>query len=95
MHHYGPYSLIGVLIDITTMHRDLDINFDDQLKVHDYTTQVTNKVNRVLGLTKRSLTHLFSTLWSGSHGNVLKWLLCNRKQRIVLYTNHKNHFKKS
>ena len=59
-----------ILIDTVTSHSDLGILFDDQLKFHDYTTQVTTKANRVLGLIKKwfeyldsnMLTQLFSTL---------------------------------
>ena len=69
-HHNGPYYLNGILIDTVTSHSDLGILFDDQLKFHDYTTQVTTKANQVLGLIKKSfeyldsnmLTQLFSTL---------------------------------
>ena len=69
-HHNGTYCLNGIPIDIITTHSDLSIVFDDQLKFHDHTTQVTTKANRVLGLIKKSfkyldstmLTHLFTTL---------------------------------
>ena len=69
-HHNGPYYLNGILIDTVISHSDLGILFNDQLKFHDYTTQVTTKANRVLGLIKKSfeyldsnmLTQLFSTL---------------------------------
>ena len=54
-HHNGPYYLNGILIDIVTSHSDLGILFDNQLKFHDHTTQVTTKANRVLGLIKNLL----------------------------------------
>ena len=40
-HHNGPYYLNGILIDTITSHSNLSIHFDDHLKFHDYTTQVT------------------------------------------------------
>jgi len=49
VHHHGPYSLNGGFIDITTMHKYLGINLDDQLILHNHTTK---KVNQVLGLIK-------------------------------------------
>ena len=33
-HHYGPYCLNGIFIDINATHSDLGIVFDDQLKFH-------------------------------------------------------------
>ena len=56
------YYLNGILIDIVTSHRDLGILFDDQLKFHDHTTQVTTKANRVFGLIKKSFEYLDSTM---------------------------------
>jgi len=61
-HHYGRYYLNGILIDTATSHRDLGIVFDEQLKFHIHTTQVTAKVNRILGLIKISFEYLDSTM---------------------------------
>ena len=61
-HHYGPYCLNGIFIDINATHSDLGIVFDDQLKFHHHTTQVTTKANRVLGLIKKSFEYLDSTM---------------------------------
>ena len=51
-----------IFIDINATHSDLGIVFDDQLKFHHHTTQVTTKANRVLGLIKKSFEYLDSTM---------------------------------
>ena len=61
-HHNGPYYLNGILIDTVTSHSDLGILFDDQIKFHDCTTQVTTKANQVLGLLKKSFEYLDSNM---------------------------------
>ena len=66
----GHYYFSGILVDTVTSHSHLDILFDNQLKFHYHTTQVTTKANQVLGMINKSfenlnsimLTHLFSIL---------------------------------
>ena len=42
------------------MHTDLGILFDEHIKFHSHTTEVTAKANRVFGMIKRSFEHLYS-----------------------------------
>ena len=51
----GHYYFSGILVDTVTSHSHLDILFDNQLKFHYHTTQVTTKANRVLGMINISL----------------------------------------
>ena len=59
-HNFGSYYLNHTTIDTTATHKDLGILFDECLKFHDYTTEVTAKANKVLGMVKRSFEHLNS-----------------------------------
>ena len=61
-HFSSPYYLNGSPIDIATSHSDLGILFDDQLKFHDHTAQVSTKANRVLGIIIKSFEHLDSIM---------------------------------
>ena len=65
-HHKGPYYLNGTLADTVSSHCQAatlhGILFDDQLKFHDHTTQVTNKSNRALGMIKKSFEYLMIML---------------------------------
>ena len=54
-HHFGSYQLNRLEIDTVTSHKDLGILFDEHLKFHNHTTEVSAKANRVLGMIKRSL----------------------------------------
>ena len=72
----GPQLMIitiSVEYWLTLLHHTVtlvDILFDNQLKFHYHTTQVTTKANQVLGMINKSfenldsivLTHLFSIL---------------------------------
>ena len=55
-HHFGSYHLNG--LENVTPHKDLGVLFDEHLKFHNHTTEVSAKVNRVLGMIKRSFEHL-------------------------------------
>jgi len=44
--------------DSVVSHKDLCIQFDNQLKFHDHTTEVCAKGNRILGMIKKSFEHL-------------------------------------
>ena len=63
VHHNGTYCLNGIPTDIISYNTQRSrYFFDDQLKFHDHTTQVTTKANRVLGLIKKSFEYLDSTM---------------------------------
>jgi len=57
-HHYGSYFLNGIEIDKSTLHKDLGILFDDNLKFHNHTSAVAGKGNRMLGLISKSFEFL-------------------------------------
>ena len=69
-HHYGNYFLNTTVIDTVSSHKDLGILFDNNLRFHGHSTEITTKANRVLGMIKKSfeyldpgiLTKLFTTL---------------------------------
>ena len=50
------------MIDSVGSQKDLGILFDHQLKFHSHTIDVTAKVNRLLGLIRRSFDHLDSDM---------------------------------
>jgi len=50
----------SVAIDTVESHKDLGILFDNQLKFHSHTTNISNKANRLLELIRRSFDHLDS-----------------------------------
>ena len=54
----------GISIDTVTSHNDLGILFDDKLRFHDQTTEVTDKANQVLGMIKKSFEYLDSDMLS-------------------------------
>ena len=67
MLHFGPhqanvYNLNGTPIEIVTSHKDLGILFDDKLKFHLHSTDITSKANRILGIIKRSFEFLDSNM---------------------------------
>ena len=41
-----------------TSHKDLGIVFDNHLKFHDHTIQITAKANRLLGIIRKSFEYL-------------------------------------
>ena len=46
------------MIDSVLSHKDLGIIFDNNLKFHEHTIEVTAKANRLLGLIKKSFDYL-------------------------------------
>ena len=68
--YYGNYFLNTTVIDTVSSHKDLGILFDNNLRFHGHSTEITTKANRVLGMIKKSfeyldpgiLTKLFTTL---------------------------------
>jgi len=52
----------GIAIDIVESKKDLGILFDNQLKFHSHTNNISNKANRLLGLIRRSFDHLDSSM---------------------------------
>ena len=55
---YGSFYLSGALVDSVTSHKDLGIVFDNHLKFHDHTIEVTAKANRLLGIIRKSFEYL-------------------------------------
>ena len=49
---WGKQFQILIEIDRVVSHNDLGIQFDDQLKFHNHTTEVCAKANRILGMIK-------------------------------------------
>ena len=60
--NYGPYYMNSIAIDTVESHKDLGILFDNQLKFHSHTTNISNKANRLLGLIRRSFDNLDSSM---------------------------------
>jgi len=60
--NYGSYYMNGIAIKIVVRQKDLGILFDNQLKFHSHTTNISNKANRLLGLIRRSFDHLDSSM---------------------------------
>jgi len=60
--NYGPYYINGIAIDIVESQKDLGILFDNQLKFHSHTNNISNKANRLLGLIRKSFDHLDSSM---------------------------------
>ena len=52
------FTLNGTLVDSVTSHKDLGIVFDNHLKFHDHTIEVTAKANRLLGIIRKSFEYL-------------------------------------
>ena len=96
-HNFGPYYLNHTTIDTTATHKDLGILFDECLKFHDHTTEVTAKANKVLGMVKRSFEHLnscmISKLFTGAH--ILFWTSEKWKKFSVELPNWYLHYKTS
>jgi len=57
-HFFGSFYLNSTVIDSVISHKDLGIIFDNHLKFHDHTTEVTAKANRLLGLIRKSFEYL-------------------------------------
>ena len=57
-HYFEPYHINSLVIDSVTSHKDLDIQYDDQLKFHEHTTEFCTKANKILGMVKKSFEHL-------------------------------------
>ena len=57
-HHFEAYHINSLVIDSETSHKDLGIQFDNQLKFHEHTSEVNTKANRILGMIKKSFEHL-------------------------------------
>ena len=47
-HRFEPCHINSLVIDSVTFHKDLGIQFDDQLKFHEHTSEVCTKANRIL-----------------------------------------------
>ena len=52
----------SIAIDTVEFHKRLCILFDNQLKFHSHTTNISNKANQLLGLIRRSFDHLDSSM---------------------------------
>ena len=61
-HSYGSFYLNGTLVESVTSHKDLGIVFDNHLKFHDHTIEVTAKANRLLGIIWKSFEYLESDM---------------------------------
>ena len=57
-HFFGSFYLNSTVIDSVISHKDLGITFDNHLKFHDHTTEVTAKANCLLGLIRKSFEYL-------------------------------------
>ena len=49
-HHFVSYHINSLVIDSVRSHKDLGIQFDDQLKFHEHTSEDSTKANRILGI---------------------------------------------
>ena len=56
------YFLCDTAIQPAQSVRDLRVTIDQDLKFHEHTSLVTNKANHILGLIKRSFSHLDSAM---------------------------------
>ena len=54
----------SIAIDTVESHKNLGILFDNQLKFHSYTANISNKANQLLGLIRRSFDHVDSNMLS-------------------------------
>jgi len=57
-HFIGSFYLNNTVIDSVISHKDLGIIFDNHLKFHNHTTEVTAKANCLLGLIRKSFDYL-------------------------------------
>ena len=57
-HSYSSFYLNGTVITSVRSHKDLGNIFDDNLKFHGHTIEVTAKANHLLGLIRKSFDYL-------------------------------------
>jgi len=65
--------------DSVILHKDLGIIFNNRLKFHDHTTEITAKANRLLGLIRKSFQYL--------EQDMLVTLFVNKVRPILEYSN--------
>ena len=56
--NYGSFYLNGTVVDSVSSHKDLGIVFDNHLKFHDHTIEVTAMTNHLLGIIRNSFEYL-------------------------------------
>ena len=64
-HHFEPCHINSLEIDRVLSHKVLSIQFDNQFKFHNHTTEFCSKANRIFGMIKNSFEHL--DIWCQSY----------------------------